>query len=172
MSHKATTTATFFMVFAFLILGNNFKKREKSVLNGDLYFPKIAFASFYGATDSMFQALTAEMDSALASDENVAAHELEAWQHFDRLRDYDLLRKPYLYLRKEDGSNLVIYLSESEYEKVKNFERLDLVKAHHKVSLILEVDLFDSLVYYSDNIIELKVVDGQTFPDREPIDWL
>jgi hypothetical protein len=171
MNFNKTNTVAFFLISAFFLLGYKFKRGEKTVVKGDLAFEKISFSSFYGASDSQYLDLSKQMDQALASPDSLDEHELYLWRYFDKLRGYGLLRKPYLILRKEDSSQLAIHLSEDEYEKVKNLQHRDLVEDSSKVTLTLEVEALDSMIYYSDKILELKVVDGQTFPDRKAVDW-
>lgn len=60
-----TTTADFFLVFAFFLSGYNFKKGEKTVVKGDLAFELVSYTDFYGASDSLHQVLTEQIDRAL-----------------------------------------------------------------------------------------------------------
>lgn len=172
MNFSKTAAVALFLISAFFLLGHNFKKGEKVIVTGDLAFEKISFRSFYGASDSQFRDLSRQMNQALASPDSLDEHELYLWRYFDKLRGLGLLRNPHLILRKEDSSQVAIHLSEDEYEKVRNFRHRDLVEDSSKVTLTLEVEALDSMIYYSDKIIELKVVDGQTFPYRKPVDWL
>ncbi|GAA0880156.1 hypothetical protein GCM10009119_31260 [Algoriphagus jejuensis] len=172
MSLTKISTVAFFSVFALFLLGYTFKQNEKKIVHGDLAFVQISYTNLYGISDSLYQALEEQIDKALASPEHVDQNELDILRYFDKRRKHNLLRKPQILLRKADGTYLEVYLPEDEYAKVRNFRLRELIQEGLKVSLTLQIETLDSALYYSDQIIELKVVDGQTYPDVQYIDRL
>lgn len=160
---------TFLVIFffsSFINLPHDFE-----VLEGDLFFQHISMMSLYGITDKQFYQFENEIDSIISSG-NARPHELMLYEHFDRLREKGLLRNPYVFLRMEPDSVMAVYLSESQYEKVKDYSLQELIKSHQKVSLKLLVEKLDERVYYSDSIISASKVYGQTYPDNEIIENL
>jgi hypothetical protein len=58
---------------------------------------------------------------------------------------------------------LVVYLSETEYKKVKYFNHNDLQKRNKKVELELEIVKKDVDIYYAKRILSVNEVEGKTY---------
>lgn len=142
-----------------LSTGNDMK--EKDVIEGDLTFRSISFASAYGASDKQYAELLQYMDSVLKGSKDGAV-DAELMRYFSELKRHGLLRNPYIYLQVEPDSMTVIYLSEKEYDKVKGFRHVDLYQEGKKVILKLEIEGIEDGIYYSDNIIDVKKVNGRS----------
>jgi len=160
------------LLIVVLFDGFNLYKNEPFLIKGELTFQKISFMSLYEATDSIYQSFLNEIDSTLLLGENDENQNYELYSHFDKLRENEILRNPYVFLRDESDSTIVVYLSEIEYDKIKEYKHSDLIEDHKKVVITLEVNLLDENIYYSDKIIDHKKVSGQTYPNQRPIEKL
>ena len=69
---------------------------------------------------------------------------------------------PYINLQIETDSTLDVYLSEFEYKKIKDFKHNDLLKRNKKVELELDIVKKDIDICYTEQIINVKEVDGKT----------
>ena len=128
---------------------------------GDLYFKLIDFESFYGTDEKIIERFEHTFDSIRYS--KIARKEdLEVIRVFDILKANNLLKSPWINLKTESDI-IKIYLSESEYEKVKKFERNKLINTNQKVELEIKVTELDSGIYYSNKISEIKIVNGKTY---------
>lgn len=159
-----------FWLFGILLIdGFNLNQSKPFLIKGDLTFQKVSFMSLYGATDSVYQSFLNEIDNTLLLGDNSENQEYELYSHFDKLRDNGLLRSPYVFLRDGSDSTIVIYLSKIEYDKIKDYKHSDLIEDHKKVVISFEVKQLDDHIYYSDKIVDLKKVSGQTYPNLRPI---
>ncbi|MBC8753948.1 hypothetical protein H2O64_04650 [Kordia sp. YSTF-M3] len=147
------------ILFTFLFIGCGKQKTEK--IKADLAFRSVTFSSFYGATDERYESLVHEVDSTLqnSSEEN---ENLKLCRYFKKLQKLSLLRSPYIFLNIEKDSVITVYLSENEYKKVKEIRHVDLFKEGKKV--VLELELIEKAkgIYYTENILEVKKIDGKS----------
>ncbi|MBD0825509.1 hypothetical protein [Aestuariibaculum marinum] len=135
--------------------------KNETEFKGDLYFKLIDFGSFYGADDKTIENFEKSFDSIRWS-KNAGKDELEIIRVFDILKANDLLKSPWINLKTESDIKKV-YLSESEYKKLKKFDRNKLITDNKKVELKIKVTELDSGIYYSDKISEIKLADGKTY---------
>lgn len=137
------------------------KEKKSEIIEADLAFEPISFASAYRVSDNQYADLLAYMDSVLTG--SIAdAGDAELMMHFRELKKHGLLRNPYIFLQVELDSTAVIYLSEKEYDKVKDFSSGELYDEGKKVIVKLEIVEIEKDIYYSDNIIEVKKVKGKS----------
>ncbi len=160
---------SFCLFIVLLINGFNSNQNDPFLIKGDLTFQKVSFMSLYGASDSAYHFYLNKIDSTLLLGENRENHEYELFKHFDNLRVHNLLKSPYVFLRDESDSSIVIYLSIREYDKIKDFKHSELIDDHKKVIISLEVQQLDKHIYYSEKIVDLMRVSEQTYPNRKPI---
>ena len=146
------------VVIGIIVLSCSNKEIE---LQGDLYFKLIDIGSFYGADDQSIEKFERSLDSLQrinALDED----ELEFIRVLDALKANDLIKAPWINLKTETDIER-IYLSEKEYEKLKGFDRNELISNDKKVELKIVVVEIDSGIYYSDKIAEINLIDGKTY---------
>lgn len=153
-------------VCSFVIFQDNLGK-----IRGDLTFEKISFLSFYDAPDSLYQTYFDNVKKALMSNEPLPDHELELYHYFGQLYELGLIKNPYILLRVDQDSTITIYLSEHQYDKVKNFKHKDLIENNKRVILSLDVQVLDKSIYYSDSIYTIESVMGQTYPDNKVLKY-
>ncbi|MFV0540733.1 MAG: hypothetical protein ACK5MZ_05775, partial [Aestuariibaculum sp.] len=56
----------------------------------------------------------------------------------------------------------ILYISEKEFSKIKNFNQLDYFKEKKKIAIELEVEKKGDGIYYSDNIISINKINGKS----------
>ena len=149
---------TLTLLIGLLILSCSKKEKE---LEGDLYFKLVDFGSFYEADDKTIEKFEKTFDSIRRS-KIVSKDELELVRVYDILKANDLIKSPWINLKTESEIKR-IYLSESEYEKLKQFDRNKLISDNKKVELKIKVIELDSGIYHADKISDLKIVDGKTY---------
>ena len=145
----------------FLIL-TIFSCERKEITKADLSFKLISWGSFYGAEPEQIEKFEKLFDS-IRKNPNAQKQDKELDNFFVRLNDKGLFTSPYINLRIGNDSTLVVYLSETEYKKVKDFNHNDLQKRNKKVELELEIVKKDIDIYYVERIISVNEVDGHTF---------
>ncbi|MFN7044199.1 MAG: hypothetical protein ACK4M1_03310 [Flavobacterium sp.] len=125
-------------------------------LKGDLYFKLIDLTSPSGLTDE--QALNIEkVINSMASDEK----NKELIDYYKNVIKHNLLKNPYLQLETEDGIKKV-YLNSKEHDKIKHFKLSDLQEKSKKVTIELNAKELEKDLFYSEEIILIKEVDGKT----------
>ena len=155
------TSIFFIMIFSLLFVSCKTKSNEKA--KAELTFKSISFMSAYGATDKELNDLNKKIDDVLLNKRNeIISEEEKLYQYFGKLRNLNLLKKPYIFLRFNKDSILPVYLSEDEFNKVKNFKQIDLFKEGKKVLIELELMKKNNTICYSNNIISIKKVNGRS----------
>ncbi len=149
-----------FLAIVFLSCNN---KTEN--IKGDLYIKLIDFPNFYEASNANFAKFKKTIDS-IKNQKNISKSEQNLVDYYRKLDKYNLLKTPSIKIRTKENNIKRIFLNPKEYEKVRNFTWGDLTNKKKKVSLELKVTELDSLIYYSDEITSLKVVDGITYWDK------
>ncbi|MCW1146698.1 hypothetical protein [Flavobacterium lacisediminis] len=140
----------------FLIAILLFSCKESENLKGDLYFKLIDLTSPSGLTDN--QALNIEkIINSMDTDEK----NKEFIDYYKNVIKHDLLKNPYLQLETEDGIKKV-YLNSKEYNKIKHFKLSELQEKSKKVTIELNAKELEKDLFYSEEIISIKEVDGKT----------
>ncbi|WP_147239376.1 hypothetical protein [Tenacibaculum sp. E3R01] len=155
------TSIFFIMIFSLLFVSCKTKSNEKA--KAELTFKSISFMSAYGATDKELNDLNKKIDDVLLNKRNeIISEEEKLYQYFGKLRNLNLLEKPYIFLRFNKDSILPVYLSENEFNKVKNFKQIDLFKEGKKVIIELDLVKKNNTIYYSNNIVSIIKVNGRS----------
>lgn len=119
--------------------------------------------SAYGASNQELNDLNKKIDKVLLREGNKNISEEEKlYQYFGKLRDLNLLKKPYIFLRFNKDSIQPVYLSENEFNKIRKFTQVDLFNERKKVIVELEIVKKNNNIYYSDNIISIKKTQGKS----------
>lgn len=144
------------IVFLIISCSNNEKEFE-----GDLYFKLIDIGSFYGFSDKEIKEFEESIDSVRFS--KIAKEEdLELVKLYDILKSNNLTESPWINLKTETDI-VKVYLSESEYEKLKSFKRNELIENNQKVHLKLRAINLENELYYSSKIFEVELIKGETY---------
>ena len=144
-------------LFTFLLFGCN----QTESIKGDLYFILVDLTAPSGLSGE--QALQIEkLVASMASDfENLDEKSKTFVTYYQNVIKHNLLQNPYLQLETENGIRKV-YLNSNEYDKIKNFTLSDLKEKSKKVVIELKFKKFEDDVFYSEEIISIKEVDGKT----------
>ncbi|WP_298308975.1 hypothetical protein [Flavobacterium sp.] len=145
------------VIFAILMVSCNSKKE---ICKGNLYFKLIDIGSFYGETEEKIREFERKIDS-FKIDSKTSKDDADIINKFKTIKRLNLFRIPCIRVQTSDDIKL-IFLSESEYKKVKSFTLEDLKNRGKKVILELELEELDKGIYYSENIIKVQEIDGQT----------
>ena len=86
--------------------------------------------------------------------------------YFEKLRTHNLLGSPYIKLRTSTKEIKTVFLSPKEHHKVKKYTLAYLRKKKAKLEMQIKIKEIDSLMYYSDQIINLKEVTGETYSEK------
>lgn len=142
------------------------EEERNQIIEADLTFQSISYASEYNASDEQFAEMLQYMDSVLTNSKE-DTEEVKLLRYFSKLKKYGLLRKPYKFLHLKPDSVIIVHLSEEEYEKIKEFKYSDLDDAGEKVILKLEIEEFEKGIYYSNNILDVNKVKGKSWSDLD-----
>jgi hypothetical protein len=77
------------------------------------------------------------------------------------LKSNNLLDLPHIHIKVDDDV-LQVFLKKHEFEKVKKYSLERLNKIGKKVILKISIKKIDTAIFYSDKIIEVKEIDGNT----------
>ncbi|MGJ8591208.1 MAG: hypothetical protein ACSHXF_01595 [Aquaticitalea sp.] len=146
----------FFSILLFL----SCNKKEYLVVEADLTFNSISFMSAYGASEEEYATLNHDMDSVLMNPTKNETTKL--YKHFSKLKEKDLLKSPYIFLKIDNDSVLPVYVSDKQYVKVRGIKHIDLVKENKKAILKIKLSKIDNNIYFSDSIIEVKKINGRS----------
>ena len=136
-------------------------KTKREIINGDLYFQIVDFTNFYGANKEQLEKLDKEVDSIRFS-KMISENELELIEYYDKLKKHKLINYPSIRI-KSDTIVRLVYITESEYEKVKDYKWSDLGTRKKKVKIKIEVQELDENIYFSDKIIDFKEIDEKSY---------
>ncbi|SDY13776.1 hypothetical protein SAMN05444411_1353 [Lutibacter oricola] len=142
------------LILIFTIISCNPKTE---VVEGDLYFQIIDFTNFHQATNDQLEELDKHIDSLRLS-KMITEEDLEYIGFYDQVKKHNLLRKPLIRI-KSDTLIRRIYLTESEFKKVKNYKWSDLGKRKKKVKIKIEIRELDEDIYFSDKIIDYQEIE-------------
>ena len=134
----------------FTLLGCN----SSHQVEGDLFF-KIIDLRFHEFPDSTLNKI--EQDYNSMNWDSLPQKDHDLYKHVGVLITHDLLRKPFIYLRKEDGDYFRLYLSKTDYKKFEKFIPSDLQKNKEKVKVISEVKVIqiDTLKVFVNTKLKL-----------------
>lgn len=136
------------------------KTASDSIIEGDLYFDFFRLGNFYRQPDSTIQAFQKFADSA-----NIATQDTDTqvllWR-YQLLKKMNLLYKPYIRIRQDNGSMLLAYFTDPSYERLTRFHRKDLLNRHKKVRIKMEATELGPGMVLCTKLLSANEVDGQT----------
>jgi len=131
-------------------------------IQGELYFKFISLGSFHDFPDSSISKLESMIDS-LSREKNLSEQDQKLLRTINILKDNKLIRKPYFQLKIDSTRFLTVYVSEEEYEKVKQFDRQELINENKKIDISLKGRIIEEGIVDCSEILSTKKVDGKTF---------
>ena len=148
--------------YFFILACFSCNQTEKQITKAELSFKLISIGSLYQANEQQIKEFQKTIDSINANP-NATEQERYLTSYFEKLKTNGLLNLPYIYLRINSDSTLVVYLSEKEYKKVKEFKLNDLEQREKKVELELIIKEKDSGLYFAEKILKVRETDGITY---------
>lgn len=137
-------------------------QKETYRLTGDLYFPWLRIASFYGQPDSIYQFYQQRrqtMSEAQLLEEDSAGN-----GYLLMLERNKLLTSPFVYVKDQHGSVLTVFVDAKSYEAIKQHDYQSLVENKNKVQLKLSVSELTDGVYLAEEVHQISLTSGQTYP--------
>lgn len=148
-----TKNITKIYLLFFVILFISCHQTNKTT-KGDLFFKLVNISSPSG--------MSAEEISKIENRlKNVEENNNELIAYYRTLKSNNVLGNPYLLL-KVNNDVQTIFLSKSEYEKIKLYTLDDLRKRNKKIEIELKIKKIDNDIFFSDEIISVKECEGET----------
>mgnify|MGYP001209464667 CR=1 FL=1 len=147
-----------------LVLISGCQTDNKKTVEGDLYFKLIDFQRFYDAPDSVLTKIETSVKNV--NKDTLTEQDKKIYDLLEFMTDKQLLRKPFVRLRQDDGKIVMLFLDKMDYEKIKYYNHNDLVRDNKRIRINAEVSelKYDSLTAYENiKIISVDKIDGKTY---------
>ena len=141
-------------IISFLFSCNSNQEKIK----GDLFFKLVNISSPSGISKEEVSKIEIILDSV---EKNNISTKNEIIDYFTILKKHNLLENPSLQL-KVDNDIKKIFIPKKEYEKISSYSLKDLQQQNKKVEIELEVKELEKDIFFSNEIISIKEVDGET----------
>lgn len=139
-------------------------KNDIKIVKGDLYFKLVNFTPPSGMSDEQAYKIEKMLDSVEYSTNSKESEILI--NYFKMLKTHKLLKNPYIKLKVNKNNIKTIFLSNDEYQKLKKYSLDYLKKNKMRIEVELKIKELDSNIYYSDKIINLNEIKGDTFFEK------
>lgn len=153
-----------YTIVAIVVALYSCKTNQKTVVEGDLYFKLVDLPSLYEAPDSL--ATKFETNIRTVQKDSLSTNDRYLYNQLQFLDDNHLLRKPFIRIRKNDGTILLVFVEPTDYEKLRKYHHQELVRNQKKVSITAEVSEIKNnalTVYTTSKAITIKEMDGTTY---------
>jgi hypothetical protein len=130
-------------------------ENKTETIKGELYFKLVRLLPSDGSSESAIETYLKKIEkSNNASDK-------KAYDYFSSLKKHNLLSAPKIMIKLESGEVKEVFLNQEQYQKVKNYKLMDLNSRGKKVILLMEVEKLENDILFSNNIENIKVVNGK-----------
>jgi hypothetical protein len=149
------------------ILIGGCKADSKKTIEGDLYFKLIDFVGFADAPDSALVQLEARIKTE--NKDSLTEEDKKLYDLLQLMQGKELLRKPFIRLRQNDGKIIMVFLDTADYNKIKAYKYTDLVRDNEKVSIKAEVAEIKSgafAAYEALKPISIENMAGKTYWEK------
>lgn len=153
------------IIFLFGLLSCS-QTKDKNLYVGDLRFTSFNFwGSLYNFPDSTIKRTNLVIDT-VDIDNMTDRNDIKLLL---KLKEQNLLYEPSILLQPEDKESLVsMFLDSADYEQFKKYKWRDLQEKDKKVMIWAKtkniLQLGQVTFLYCTDLVEVKVVDGETFP--------
>lgn len=135
-------------------------KQENETIKGELYFKLISYGNLSNLSDEKIKKFEKQIDSIYnfagsKKDEKII-------KDLKKIKDLKLLRNPSATIILNDKKIITVYFSATEYEKIEKYTLDYLKKFNKKISLEVLVEKLDSDLYFSDKIVNVMELNGNT----------
>ncbi|MEJ7643728.1 MAG: hypothetical protein WKF87_03980 [Chryseolinea sp.] len=135
-------------------------KADTKLMTGELYFSFLRIGNYYNQPDSIVQFYENYFETT--DFDKVNENDRKLWAQYKKLKDLDLLYKPFVDISLKEDSVVRLYLDASEYDKIKIYKRHKLQEDKKKVKIECNVNKIDQGLYYCVDLLSVDVVDGET----------
>ena len=154
----------FCAIFALMITMIGCQTEKTRTVEGDLYFKLIDMERFFEAPDSLLTKLETGLHTT--NPDTLTAAGKGYYKLLKFMSDRQILRKPFIRLRQDNGVIIMVSLDHSDYQKLRDYRYSDLVKEHKRVRIkaeVLELEHDSLQIYENIKIISINEVNGKTY---------
>lgn len=154
----------FLAIMTILLTISSCQTNNIKTVEGDLYFKLIDIQRFFNAPDSVLTNIETSLKTV--DKDTLSEQDKKIYNLLGFMADKQLLRKPYVRLRLDNGEIVMVFLDNNDYEKIKDYNYSDLVRDNKKIRIKAEVSELknDSVtVYESSKLISIERIDGKTY---------
>ena len=152
---------TFIILSLFLILSC----QKSQTLKGDLYFKLVNVISPTGFNEAQVSKIKKTLDTIdLNKIKDVNLKKM--YQNLEQLQKHKLLQSPSIKIKVVEKDIQTVYLSKIIYQKIEKYSLDYLTINKTKLQVELKVKELEKDLYYSEEILSLKEVQGQTYFDK------
>lgn len=128
-------------------------------IKGELFFKIIDFSPATGMNEDDIK----KMEEILKTIDTIGNSKNDKLfvNYFNTLKKHNLLQSPFIKI-KTDTIIRKIFISHQEYQKISAYTLNDLQQQNKKVEIELVVKELEKDIFFSDEIISVKEVDGET----------
>ena len=137
------------------------QNKNEQIIEGDLFFKLISWGSFHKANKEQILKYEHIFDS-IENSSNPKKNDLQLISHFKKLKKINLYTSPYIHIIKKDSSIVTLYMNDNDYKKIENYKLTVLQNNQKKVSLKVLAEEKEENIFFINDIIDLKLVDGKT----------
>jgi len=130
-------------------------------ITGDLFFSFFRVGNYYNKPDSVIERYETYFDTL--NYEKADDEEKKLLTKYKKLKEENLLYKPFVDMLISEDSMVTLYLDKGDYDEIKKYKRQKLQDEHKKVKIEADVFKIDDGLYYCVDLREVKMVDGETF---------
>jgi hypothetical protein len=145
------------LITIFILISCN---SNTEIISGDLYFKQVDWLNYYRENDSNKQEIQ-ELFQAIKANSSLSITEEKMVNQYGKLEKLNLLDTPYIRIKTEKDVK-VVFMTEEDFEKVREYNLQDLLETNQKVNLKLEVEEVDTDFFMCKQIIEFYKVSGVT----------
>lgn len=147
-------------IFGLFFIGCQSSSKEKSNLEGDLYYNWLKFGSFYEQPDGFYQKYI-ELRDSIGIEELIKQDSMSV-SHIELLEKHDLVKSPFIYLKTDSDSTFIVYMTPEDYQPITKYTYKNLIENEQKVRLKLITEKLTSKLQFCKEVISIEKVDGET----------
>jgi len=149
----------FSILVTFFISCQSNKNNLTPNLEGDLYYTWLKLGSFYGR-DSLFNNYKNFRDTLEISE--LMDGNPKGIARLEALEKHNLLNSPYIYLKDDLDSVMIVYMSKEDFKPITQFTHKELINDNKKVRIKLNVEHLTDELYLCKKLVSVKLIKGET----------
>lgn len=141
------------------------KAEEKPNIEGDLYYTWLRLGSFYDQPDSLYQNYLDLRDSL--GIEVMRKQDSIGTSLFELLEKNGLVKSPFIYLKTDSDSILIVYMTPDEYEPITKYTYQDLIDSKQKIRIKLIAERLTDNLQLCKQVISIEKIKGVTLQKQK-----